>query len=75
MKTIISTSQRANTVRHELIKTSLYNDIQYIPVLVVNTNPQIQHIVQSMPTIIIQVLIKLIYKKSYLKPHIWIICS
>lgn len=51
MKTIISTSQRANTVRHELIKTSLYNDNQYTPVLVVNTNPQIQQIAQSIPII------------------------
>lgn len=46
MKTIISTSQRASTVRHEFIKISLYSDSQYTPVLVVKANPQIQHIVQ-----------------------------
>jgi len=49
MKTIIKTSQRANTDKHGLIKTSLYNASQYTPVLVVNTNPHIQHIVQSIP--------------------------
>lgn len=47
MKTIISTSQRANTVRHEFIKTSLYNDTQYTPVLVVNNKPQTQHVAHS----------------------------
>lgn len=51
MKTTISTSQRANTVRHELIKISLYNESQYTPVLVVNTNPQIQHSIHSMTKI------------------------
>lgn len=56
MNTIIRTSQRANTVKHGLIKTSLYNDSQYTPVLVVNTNPQRQHIVQSMPILNILLL-------------------
>lgn len=49
MKITISTSQRANTVRHELISTSLYKYIQYTPVLVVNGNPKAQQIVQSIP--------------------------
>lgn len=49
MKTRISTSHNANTVRHEFMKISLYSDSQYTPVLVVNANPQIQHIAQSIP--------------------------
>lgn len=49
MKITISTSQRANTVRHEFIRISLYKYIQYIPVLVVNGNPKTQQIAQSAP--------------------------
>lgn len=49
MKITISTSQRANTVRHEFIRISLYKYIQYIPVLVVNGNPKAQQIAQSIP--------------------------
>lgn len=66
MKTIIRTSQRANTVKHGLIKTSVYNDSQYTPVLVVNTNPQTQLIVQSMPIInILNLYILLILLLNY----------
>lgn len=52
MKTIIRTSHNANTVRHEFMKISLYSDNQYTPVLVVNINPQIQHIAQRIPIFI-----------------------
>lgn len=61
MKMIISTSQRASTVRHEFIKMSLYSDNQYTPVLVVKANPQIQHIVQRTTKLNISLLLTVVF--------------